>query len=113
MKKFEEMTFHEKMLRKIIIDFRNDIVGGLENSYLDMGQDDEKFIKEHGRITEDEICEAIYFDIMHGKEKFLVSSQGVGIEKKHIRFLGEEFIRELIADRVSHDHEKGWLFPTF
>lgn len=30
MKKFEEMTFNEKILRSIIIDLRKDLIGGME-----------------------------------------------------------------------------------
>lgn len=51
---------------------------------------------------------------MSGNEKYLVSPQrDLALEKKHIHFMGEKFVRELIADRVEADFRKnGWDFPN-
>ena len=38
--------------------------------------------------------------------------RNIAIEKKHIKFMGEKFVRELIMDRVLADYKKhGWDFP--
>lgn len=107
MKKLEEMSFHERLLRSIIIDLRNELIGGWENSYLD----------GHGypqNYTKEDAVNDIYDCVMNGKEKYVSSSiRNLAIEKKHIHFLGAKFVRELIEDRVEADYRKnGWAFPN-
>ena len=112
MKKLEQMSFEERILRKIIIDLRNYVVGGYENSASDMG--DEEFIETYGYITKDQVVEEIYNEIMCGNNKYVQSpSRMLVLEKKHIKFMGSKFVRELIEDRVESDYDKyGWMFPN-
>ena len=114
MKKLEEMTQNEKTLRAIICDFRNEIIGGFENLLSDNGEEEgEKFWPLQYR-TKQHVVNAIYDLVMNGTEKYLTSSiRAIAIEKKHIKFMGEKFIRELIEDRVEYDYRKnGWDFPN-
>ena len=111
MKKLEEMTRNEKMVRRIIIGLRNEYVGGFENMLLDYGEDG---MKEMGYTlpTREEVIEYIYNEIMGGNDDYIYCpNECWGIEKKHIKFMGEKFIRELIEDRVDHDINKnGWAW---
>lgn len=111
MKRKEDMTYDELTLRSIIIDCRKDLIGGIENAYLDNSE--EEFFKTYGTLNLETICNTIYSEIMDGKEKFLASPmRNIAIEKKHIKFMGEKFVRELIMDRVLADYKKhGWDFP--
>lgn len=110
MKKLEEMTLHERTLRKIICDIRNDYVGGIENMILDNDEEQLKEFFPNGYPTREEVIEYIYGEVMRGKEKVLRSPLDIyALEKKHIKFMGEKFVRELIEDRVDFDIKKnGW-----
>lgn len=110
MKKREEMTFNERVLRKIIIDFRNEYIGGIENMLSDYDEEQLKEFFPNGYPTREDVIEYIYGEVMNGKEKVLRSPQDiVALEKRHIHFMGEKFVRELIEDRVDFDINKnGW-----
>ena len=112
MKRLEEMSFEEKVLRSIIIDLRNYVVGGYENACLDNGEED--FIKTYGYITKEQVVEEIYNEIMCGNDKYIQSpTRMLALEKKHIKFMGSKFVRELIEDRVEKDYYKNdWMFPN-
>lgn len=105
MKRKEEMTRDERLLRNIIVGIRNDYIGGLENMILDNDDVDMKSLP-----TREEVIEYIYHEVMDGKEEVLyMPNDIVGIEKKHIHLMGEQFVRELIEDRVDFDIKKnGW-----
>jgi hypothetical protein len=111
MKRKEEMTKHERMLRNLIVGIRNDYIGGLENMTYDYDEDQLKEMGVHFP-TRDEVVEYIYNEIMNGKEQIVHCPNDIwGMEKKHIRFLGEQFVRELIEDRVDYDINKnGWVW---
>ena len=107
MKKIEEMTNNERLLRSIIIDLRNELIGGWENAYLD----DTNYPKNY---TKEDAVNDLYHSIMDGDTKYVRSSmRNLAIERKHLRFMGSKFIRELIEDRVEADYRKnGWAFPN-
>jgi len=114
MKKLEEMTQNEKKLRAIICDFRNEFIGGFINLLSDNGEEEgEKFWPLQHR-TKQYVVDTIYNWVMNGTERYLQSStRNIAIEKKHIKFMGEKFIRELIEDRVEYDYRhNGWAFPN-
>jgi len=112
MKKLEEMSYNEKQVRRLIVGFRNDYVGGLENAYLDNGE--EEFLNTYGVIKVKDIEDYIYDELINGNEKIVYHpTDGWGVEKKHIKFLGKDFIEELIHNRVMYDYNKnGWEFPN-
>jgi hypothetical protein len=112
MKKLEEMTKHERLLRKIICDIRNDYVGGFENMMMDYDKEQLKELMPNGFPTREEVIEYIYREVMCGNEKILRSPLDIyAIEKKHIKFMGEKFVRELIEDRVDYDiQHNGWIW---
>ena len=105
MKRKEEMTRDERLLRNIIVEIRNDYIGGLENMILD--NDD---VNMKSLPTREEVIEFIYHEVMDGKEEVLyMPNHIIGIEKKHIHLMGKQFVRELIEDRVDFDIKKnGW-----
>ena len=114
MKELESMTNDERLVRKIIISYRNEIVGGMENMSYDY---DEDYVENYWPLadrTKQNVINQIYSIIMNGKDKYLTSADGrFGIERKHIKFMTSEFIRELIEDRVQADYDKnGWDFPN-
>lgn len=107
MKKLEEMTFNERLLRSIIIDLRKELIGGWENAYLDGTQYPQNYTKE-------DAINDLYHWVMDGTSRYLSSSiRNIAIERRHIHFMGSKFVRELIEDRVEADYRKhGWAFPN-
>lgn len=107
----EEMTREQRMLRSIIVAMRNDIVGGNENMTYDYSEEE---LKEMGWKfpSREEVIERIYEDIMNGNSKVVMCpNECWGLERKHIHFMGEKFVRELIEDRVDYDINKnGWIW---
>jgi len=115
MKDVKEMTTNERTLRSIIIDFRNELIGGTENHWYDCPDEFEtgKDYDPH-KLTKDWAINTIYSWVMNGNDKYLQSSiRNIVIEHKHIKFMGSQFVRDLITDRVEHDYQKhGWDFPN-
>lgn len=114
MKNFNEMTFQEKMLRKIICDMRDEIVGGFSNTYNDYGEEKaEKFWPLKNR-TKENVVENILGQIFNGSNRYIQSPLDmIALEKKHIKFMGKAFIKELVEDRVEYDYNhNGWDFPN-
>ena len=111
MKAKEEMTRDERLLRKIIVAMRNDIVGCNENMTYDYDEEELKKMDWHFP-TRDEVVDQIYNEIMNGDGKVVRCPNEIwGLEKKHIHFMGEKFVRELIEDRVDYDIEhNGWVW---
>lgn len=114
MKKLEEMTFNEKLLRRMICDMRNEIIGGFENTVAD---NDEAYCEEIWPVkdrTKEVVVDEIMTMIFNGTDKYLKSSSSpFMLEKKHIKFMGKKFVRELVEDRVEWDYKKhGWDFPN-
>ena len=113
MKSLKEMSFNEKLLRHIIIEYRNDFIGGRENAYLDYDEEEYNELFSSS-LTKQDVMDYIYGEIMCGNNQYIVSPiDGAVMEKKHIKFLGSAFVKELIEDRVQADYEKnGWNFPN-
>lgn len=92
--------FERKMVRAAIIETRNDIIGGIENSYLDYSE--EEFIDLYnGRPTKESIINTIYRQLT--SSKYIVLQNGLCVEAKHIKFLGKEKIMEMITELVEKD----------
>ena len=108
--KKEEMTYEQRLLRKLICDIRNEIVGGYENSILDNDEEELKKMYPNGMPTREDIINEIYNEVMDNKSKYLRSNDcPIMLEKKHIHFMGEKFVRELIENRVDYDiNHNGW-----
>ena len=114
MKTLEEMTMNEKTLRSIIIDFRNELIGGFENMTYDCSTEEcEEYWPLKNR-TKQYVVDYIYSLVMKGNDKYLTSSiRNIALEKKHIKFMGSQFVRDLIEDRVQSDYTKhGWNFEN-
>lgn len=114
MKKLEEMTFNERTLRAIICDMRNEIIGGFENTALDYDEEECEKIWPLASRTKEVVVDEIMSMIFNGNDKYVSSStRPITLEKKHLRFMGKKFIRELVEDRVEADYKKnGWNFPN-
>ena len=110
----ENMTQHQRTLRSIIIDERNNIIGSFENMTYDQSEEEcEKYWPLEKR-TKNYVVDLIYHNIMDGKSDYVVSEiRCIMLERKHIRFMGEAFVRALIEDRVEADYKKhGWRFKN-
>lgn len=110
MKKLEEMTLNERILRKIVVGIRNDYIGGIENMILDYSEEEIKEYFPNGFPTRDDVVEYIYKEVMNGKEEYITAPNDIiSLEKRHIHFMGEQFVREMIENRVDFDIKKnGW-----
>lgn len=111
----EELTFNQQIIRSIIIDLRNELIGGTENAYEDSPEEwgDGKLYNSSS-LTKEWAINTIYDLLVGGTEKYVQSPiRNIAIEKKHIKFYGEKWIKGLIEDRVEHDFNKnGWAFPN-
>ena len=114
MKSLKEMTFEEKMLRHIICGMRDVIIGGFENTYADCGEEQAEECWPLKDRTKENVVNDILSQIFDGKESYVVSPIDFnGLEKKHIKFMGKAFVKELIEDRVEYDYQhEGWNFPN-
>ena len=112
----ENMTFHQRQLRRLIIDYRQELIGGQENHYLDSNKDDYNNECPAERFTKKWAVDTIYHWIMDNplNRRYLCGFNcRVILERQHIRFMGEAFVRALIEDRVEYDYRKnGWAFPN-
>lgn len=100
-------TFYKnsnEMLLKLAVDkLYNDYVGGEENHFLDHQE-------RYFNFTEDSLIETITSDILREDQQLWLENGGA-IEPKHVRFIGEKRIKEIVAHRVKFRHEKeGWCF---
>lgn len=92
----------EKLLNAVIDNIYNDQVGCDENAYLDG--------EPYHAWTESEIIDVIVHDILHSRTPLDLEGSLYCVEPKHIRFIGEERIRELVENRVKtrHQDEGAW-----
>lgn len=93
--KNQEMTFEKKMLKCIIIDRRNEIIGDYENSIEDGTLD------ENAMLTKEMIVNTIMDTILNGNAEYISSPvRCIAIERKHLKFFGKAFIKSLVEDVV-------------
>ena len=104
-----QKEFNNVLLRRIIKDWICWEIGGYENSYLDEGDE-----FPYKGLTKEDFVEEIYDRVISDKEDYLCSPvEDYAIEKKHIRFMGKENIKNLIEELVEEDYKKnGWRFPN-
>lgn len=114
MKSLNEMTLQEKMLRHIIIGMRNEIIGGFSNTYCDYGEEQAEEYWPLKDRTKENVVDNILSQILNGKGRYISSPVDMtALEKKHIKFMGKAFVKELIEDRVEYDYQHGgWDFPN-
>ena len=92
--------FERKLVRMAIIEIRNDIIGGIDNSYAD--NTEEEFLELYnGKPTKESIINTIYRQLITSKS--VVLQNGLCVEAKHIKFLGKEKIIEIITELVEKD----------
>lgn len=99
----------EKVLSEIIKDWICWEIGGYENSYLDEGDE-----FEYKNLSKQDFVNRIYRILMTGKECYIYSPvKDYILEKKHIKFLGKQYLMDLIEKLVEKDYRKnGWKFPN-
>lgn len=114
MKAKEEMTMNERTLRSIIIDMRREFIGSFENMTYDESEEKCEEYWPLKQRTKQYVVDLIYGWVMNGNDKYLQSPmRNIAMERKHIKFMGSQFVRELIEDRVEYDFNKnGWDFPN-
>lgn len=69
----------------------------------------------HLRIEQKKnVVDNILSQILNGKGRYISSPVDMtALEKKHIKFMGKTFVKELIEDRVEYDYQHGgWDFPN-
>ena len=99
-----DVEFSLKQLNGIINHEYNDLIGGNENSYLDG--------EEFYPYTLEELVEDITNTILTSKEYLEIENSKMVVEQKHIRFLGKDFIRNLVyAICLQRKSEEGkWIW---
>ena len=114
MKKLKEMTFEEKMLSSIICDAIDEFIGGFENMTYDESEEEcEKYWPLKTR-TKEYVCGYIYGLLILGDSKYIQSSmRNICLERKHLKFMGNAFIKDLIEKMVELSYtEYGWNFAN-
>ena len=104
----ENMTPHQRELRKMIVRMRDIFIGEFINATYDWSEEQcEKYWPVEQR-TKNYVVDLIYHWIMDGDSKYVMTEdRSVVLERKHIRFMGEAFVRALIEDRVDYDYRHG------
>ena len=93
------------MLAKAVDKLYNDYVGGEENHWLDTGGE------RYFNFTEESLIETITNEILKTKDYIRLENSWWVLEAKHIRFMGKERVKEIVAHRVAYRHKKeGWCF---
>lgn len=90
-------TFQESVLAGVVDRFYNDVVGGIENHYYDTD--------ELKPIRKEDLINQIVDDILSSKHT-LLTEDGIGIEQKHIRFMGSQRVREIVEHRVNFRYSR-------
>ena len=94
---------NERYIKWAVDKLYNDYVGGEENHWLDTGE------RCYG-FTEDSLIKTITDEIIKTKSVIWLDN-GLGVEAKHIRFVGKKRLAEIVEHRVKHRHNKeGWIF---
>ena len=94
--KTSEMNVHQLAAYRLMIEVYNDIIGGLENSLMDYPKDSEEYKACKRELENPQLLEdSIYTDTQREATR-----RGFA---KHIRFAGEEFLRERIKRRLAKE----------
>ncbi len=94
--KLSEMNEHQATAYRLMVEVYNDIVGGLENGLMDYEEGTEDY----------EVCKRALSDGNTLLGEIYVRTQQEATRRgsaKHIRFAGEEFLRERIQRRLAKD----------
>lgn len=86
----------EKKLFKVVDCMYNDYIGGNENAMEDGA--------EYHPFTEQELIETITNDILTEKNYLSIEGSWEVLEAKHVRFMGEAKVKEIVTARVMARH---------
>ena len=99
-------TENERLLKLAIDKIYNDYVGGEENHYLDYNE-------RYFNFDEASLIDTITNEILREKDYLRLENSIYVLEAKHIRFMGEKRVREIVEHRVKFRHNKeGWCFEN-
>lgn len=92
--KRSEMNAHERLAFSFICNAMSELIGGLENVLMDYPDDSEEYQNAwHDlHVGHETLVEWVYRDVMAQADKGTA---------KHLRFAGEQFIRERIDRRLT------------
>lgn len=94
---------NERYIKWAVDKLYNDYVGGEENHWLDTGE-------RYFNFTEDSLIETITNEILKTKNVLWLEN-GLGVEAKHVRFVGKKRVAEIVEHRVKFRHSNDrWLF---
>lgn len=91
-------TFEEKELAGVVDYFYNEFIGGSENAKMDGN--------EYTAWTEKELMETIKAMILKEKRFLRIENSNMLLEAKHVRFMGEKRVTEIVEHRVQFRHKK-------
>ena len=91
-------TPHETKLKYVVDYFYNEYIGGSENAKLSGD--------EYHAWTEPELIEQITADILKEKDFLHLEDSWEVLEAKHVRFMGEKRVREIVEHRVQFRHQQ-------
>ena len=95
-------NFREQEIAMYTDKLYNDYIGGNECSMQD-GQD-------YTAFTEEQLIETISNDIVSTKDAYVWLDNGMALEKKHIKFVGNQRIHEIVEHRIQYRHKKEGLW---
>ena len=91
-------TPHETKLKYVVDYFYNEYIGGSENAKLSGD--------EYHAWTEPELIEQITADILKEKDFLHLEDSWEVLEAKHVRFMGEKRVREIVEHRTQYRHQQ-------
>lgn len=91
-------TPHEAKLKLAIDKIYNDYIGGDENAMMDG--------EEYNAWTEETLIDQITKEILSETNYLDLEDTWEVLEAKHVRFMGEKRVREIVEHRVQVRHSK-------
>ena len=99
-----------KLVNKILFRLQDEYIGSFENDSLNYSKEyleNEWPLKDR---TCDNVCDYLYREITNGNSKY-IQVGNMWIERKHLKFIGTEKLKELIRNNViAYHYTVGWGF---
>lgn len=101
----DNLSFEKQLLLRVINDLIDDFVGQYENYFLD--NDDTDTI-----IYIDSVYGYVKHELMNTNQKYVHTYRNNIIERKHIKFLGNDYIESAICYKLYKNYKSnGWDLP--
>lgn len=106
------VTVEIKLVYKILNNLQDEYIGGFENMTYNYSKEEcEEYWPLKDR-TLDYVCDYLYKELFNGNSK-VIWAGNLSIERKHLKFMGTEKVKELIRyNAIAYHYAVGWDFEN-